>query len=155
MIRPVLLSFYKEYFMKLKFFLLILLAVLALTACGGGATAVAELPIDLSAEELNLGPTVDVATVAAIMDRDDVVLIDVREQFEYDEVHIPNITLIPLETVPDSLDQIPTDKTVIVTCRSGNRSGQAAEYLRQQGFDNVHNMEGGIVAWQAAGFPVE
>lgn len=141
--------------MKLKFFLLILLAVLALTACGGGNTAVAEPPVDLSAEELNLGPTVDVATVAAIMDRDDVVLIDVREQFEYDEVHIPNITLIPLETVPNNLDQIPTNKTVIVTCRSGNRSSQATEYLRQQGFDNVHNMEGGIVAWQAAGFPVE
>jgi rhodanese-related sulfurtransferase len=141
--------------MKLKFFLLILLAALALTACGGGNTAVAQPPADLSAGELNLGPSVDVETVAAIMNRDDVVLIDVREQFEYDEVHIPNITLIPLETVPDSLDQIPTDKTVIVTCRSGNRSGQATEFLRQQGFDNVHNMEGGIVAWQAAGHPVE
>ena len=89
------------------------------------------------------------------MDRDDVVLIDVREQSEYDEVHIPDITLIPLGTIPDSLDQIPTDKTVIVTCRSGNRSGQATEFLRQQGFDNVHNMEGGIVAWQAAGHAVE
>ncbi len=141
--------------MKLKSILLILLVALALTACGGGATAVADQPADLSSGELDLGPTVDVATVAAIMDRDDVVLIDVREQFEYDEVHIPNITLIPLETVPDSLDQIPTDKTVIVTCRSGNRSGQATEFLRQQGFDNVHNMEGGIVAWQAAGLTVE
>ena len=141
--------------MKLKSILLILFVTLALTACGGGATAVAEPPIDVNAEELNLGPTVDVATVAAIMNRDDVVLIDVREQSEYDESHIPNITLIPLATIPDSLDQIPTDKTVIVTCHSGNRSGQATDYLRQQGFDNVHNMEGGIIAWQDAGYPVE
>ncbi len=142
--------------MKLKYLLLILMFTFALTACGGGATAVADPPADLlSAEELNLGPSVDVETVAAIMDRDDVVLIDVREQSEYDEVHIPDITLIPLGTIPDSLDQIPTDKTVIVTCRSGNRSGQATEFLRQQGFDNVHNMEGGIVAWQAAGHAVE
>lgn len=141
--------------MKLKFYLLILLAVLALTACGGGETAVANPPADVSSGELNLGPSVDVETVAAIMDRDDVVLIDVREQAEYDEAHIPDITLIPLGTVPDSLDKIPTDKTVIMTCRTGNRSGQATEFLRQQGFDNVHNMEGGIVAWQAAGFPVE
>lgn len=141
--------------MKLKYFLLIMLFAFALTACGGSATAVADPPADLSTEELNLGPSVDVATVAAIRDRDDVVLIDVREQEEYDEAHIPNITLIPLGTVPDSLDQIPTDKTVIVTCRSGNRSGQATEFLRQQGFDNVHNMEGGINAWKAAGYPVE
>ena len=141
--------------MKLKSILFILFVTLALTACGGGATAVAEPPIDVNAEELNLGPTVDVATVAAIMNRDDVVLIDVREQSEYDESHIPNITLIPLATIPDSLDQIPTDKTVIVTCHSGNRSGQATDYLRQHGFDNVHNMEGGIIAWQDAGYPVE
>jgi rhodanese-related sulfurtransferase len=141
--------------MKLKYFLLIMVFALVLTACGGGATAVANVPVDLSAGELNLAPSVDVATVAAIMDRDDVFLIDVREQFEYDEAHIPNITLIPLGTVPDNLDQIPTDKTVIVTCRSGNRSGQAVEFLRQQGFDNVHNMEGGIVAWQAANLAVE
>jgi phage shock protein E len=141
--------------MKLKYLLLVMLLGTILTACGGGATAVAEPTADLSSGELNLGPTVDVATVAAIMNRDDVVLIDVREQAEYDEVHIPNITLIPLATVPDNLDKIPTDKTVIVTCHSGNRSGQATEYLRQQGFDNVHNMEGGIVAWEAAGYPVE
>lgn len=141
--------------MKLKYLLLILLFAFALTACGGGATAVADPPADLSTEELNLGPSVDVATVAAIKDRDDVVLIDVREQEEYDEAHIPNITLIPLGTVPDNIDKIPTDKTVIITCRSGNRSGQATEFLRQQGFDNVHNMEGGINAWKAAGYAVE
>ncbi len=141
--------------MKLKYFLLIMIFALALTACGGGATAVADPLADLSSGELSLGPTVDAATVAAIMNRDDVVLIDVREQSEYDEGHIPNITLIPLATIPDSLDQIPTDKTVIVTCRSGNRSGQITDFLRQQGYDNVHNMDGGILAWEAAGYPVE
>ena len=141
--------------MKLKYFLLFLLMAVVMASCGGGATAVADPPADLAAGELNLSPSVDVATVAAIKDRDDVFLIDVREQDEYDQAHIPNITLIPLGTVPDSLDQIPTDKTVIVTCRSGNRSGQAVEFLRQQGYDNVHNMEGGIIAWQAEGLPVE
>jgi len=43
---------------------------------------------------------------------------------------------------------------VIVTCRSGNRSGQATDFLRQNGFDNVHNMQGGIVAWEQAGYEV-
>ena len=46
-------------------------------------------------------------------------------------------------------------KFVVMTCRSGNRSGRATRFLRDQGFDNVHNMQGGIVAWQNAGLPVE
>jgi rhodanese-related sulfurtransferase len=93
--------------------------------------------------------------VASIKERDDVYLIDVREQWEYDEGHIPGVALIPMGQVSDRLDEIPTDKNVIVTCRSGNRSGQVTDYLRQVGFDNVHNMAGGIVAWEAEGFEIE
>jgi rhodanese-related sulfurtransferase len=52
------------------------------------------------------------------------------------------------------MNEIPTDKTVIVTCRTGNRSGQAVDFLRQNGFENVHNMQGGIVAWEQAGYEV-
>lgn len=139
-------------------FMLAIVLVLALAACGSGATnvetAVSE-STDLATGELNLPDTVDVQTVAEIMNRDDVVLIDVREQSEYDEVHIPGVTLIPLAEVPQRLDEIPTDKTVIMTCRSGNRSGQATDFLRENGFDNVHNMAGGIGAWQSAGLEVE
>jgi rhodanese-related sulfurtransferase len=139
--------------MKSKVILLLSLVLLILAACGGGATAVAELPADT--EPLTLGDTVNVQTVNAIKDRDDVLLIDVREQWEYDEKHIPNITLIPLGEVPTRMSELPTDKEIIVTCRSGNRSGQATAFLREQGFENVHNMEGGINAWEAAGLPVE
>ncbi|MBK8986697.1 MAG: rhodanese-like domain-containing protein [Chloroflexi bacterium] len=137
-----------------------LLLVLILAACGGAAnagdTAVAEQTAPSTADgELNLPDTVDVQTVAQIKGREDVVLFDVREQFEYDEAHIAGVTLIPLGDLPNRLSEIPTDKTVIITCRSGNRSGQAADFLRENGFTNVHNMEGGIVAWQQAGLPVE
>ena len=135
-------------------FLLAVILVLALAACGSGETAVSE-STDLSSGELDLPDTVDVQTVAEIMNRDDVVLIDVREQSEYDEAHIPGVSLIPLGTIPQHLDDIPKDKTVIVTCRSGNRSGQATDFLRQNGFDNVHNMDGGINAWKSAGLEVE
>ena len=83
------------------------------------------------------------------------VLIDVREDSEYAEGHIPGATLIPLGQIPDRLDEIPTDKTVVAVCRSGNRSGQATDYLREQGFDNVHNMEGGMNAWSQAGYEIE
>lgn len=138
-------------------FILAIVLVLALAACSGtvdGETAVSE-STDLAAGELNLPDTVDVQTVAEIMNRDDVVLIDVREQYEYDEAHIPGVTLIPLNSVPQRLDEIPKDKTVIMTCRSGNRSGQATDFLRENGFDNVHNMSGGINAWKSAGLDVE
>jgi phage shock protein E len=137
-----------------------IILVFALVACGGnsgttnGETAVSD-STDLAGGELNLPDTVDVQTVAEIMDRDDVVLIDVREQYEYDEAHIPGIILIPLGEIEQRLDEIPTDKTVIMTCRSGNRSGQATNILRQNGFDNVHNMSGGINEWISAGLEVE
>lgn len=142
--------------MKKSLLFVLLILGLVLAACGGGAdTAVSDPAANLDEVVLNLAPSVDVATVAAIKDREDVFVIDVREQWEYDEGHIPNITLIPMNEIPARLDEIPTDKEVIVTCRSGNRSGQVTEFLRQQGFTNVHNMEGGILAWQQAGLPVE
>lgn len=141
---------------KLLKIMLLLVAALGVVACGGPEeTAVIDPALDLAEVELQLAPSVDVATVVELQGRDDVVLIDVREQWEYDEAHIPNITLIPMNEVPNRLDEIPQDKTVIVTCRSGNRSGQVVEFLRNQGYDNVHNMEGGILAWQQAGQPVE
>jgi len=142
---------------KIGLFLLLIL-VLILTACGGAAEAVVvSEPAAAVAqnEALSLGPTVDVKTAAAVKDRDDVILIDVREQWEYDEGHIPGITLIPMDEIPNRLNEIPTDKEVIVTCRSGNRSGQVTDFLRKNGFDNVHNMQGGILAWEQAGYDVE
>ena len=94
------------------------------------------------------------AYVAQVKDRPDVFLLDVREQWEYDEGHIPGVTLIPMGEIPERLEEVPTDKEVIVTCRSGNRSGQVASYLRQNGFDNIHNMAGGIIDWENAGYEV-
>ncbi|MCP5100259.1 MAG: rhodanese-like domain-containing protein [Chloroflexi bacterium] len=133
-----------------KFTFVFLFLAIVLAACGGQqAEPVAEIDV------ANLPASVDVSTTHELMSNPDVLLIDVREQWEYDEGHIPGITLIPMGDVPNRLSEIPTDKEVIVTCRSGNRSGQITDYLDQQGFTNVHNMEGGIVAWQQAGFEVE
>ncbi len=137
--------------MKKSLLILLMMLGVVLVACGGGKTAVSEEAIDVA----NLPDTVDVQTVADLLDNEDVYVLDVREQWEYEEGHIPGITLLPMNEVPANLDQIPTDKEVILTCRSGNRSGQVTDYLREQGFDNVHNMEGGILAWEAAGLPVE
>jgi len=136
-------------------FLITPLLVLLLAACGGASVDAPVADQAPAVEVTNLADDVDVHTVASVKDQPDVYLIDVREQWEYDEGHIPGVTLIPMNEVPNRLTEIPTDKEVIVTCRSGNRSGQITDYLRQQGFDNVHNMSGGIVEWEAAGYPVD
>lgn len=130
--------------------LILLVLLLALAACGGTAAPKGAAP-DLSS--LPVDVTVDQAV--GLLDNPNVVFIDVREQDEYDAGHIPGVQLIPLGSVPSRLGEIPKDKTVIAVCRSGNRSSQATKYLRDQGFDNVHNMTGGMNQWSQAGHPVE
>jgi len=137
--------------MKTLLLLLIVILSFGLAACGGGGEETAVEEIDPA----GLAPSVDVATVYALQDHPDVYMLDVREPDEYSAGHIPGITLIPMGEVADRLSEIPTDREVIVTCRTGNRSAQVADFLRQQGFTNVHNMEGGIVAWEEAGYPIE
>ena len=137
-----------------------LILIFALAACGGAAAPAAEAPAAeapaaISVDIANLPADVDVATVYEIQNDPDVYMLDVREQDEYDDYHIPGINLIPMSTLESRLDEIPTDKEVIVTCRTGNRSSQVTQFLRANGFDNVHNMPGGIVAWEEAGYPVE
>ncbi len=129
-----------------------LLSLLLLVACGGGETAAPAVEeIDLT----TLPDDVDVATVEAIRQNPGVYLLDVREPDEYAAGHIPGITLIPMGEVAARLAELPRDKEIIVTCRTGNRSSQVADLLREQGFTNVHNMTGGIVTWEEAGYAVE
>jgi adenylyltransferase/sulfurtransferase len=73
-------------------------------------------------------------------------LIDVREQFEADIAFMGG-ELIPLSTVVDSVDKIKKDRKVIVHCRSGKRSGDAILKLEKLGFENLYNLEGGILAY--------
>ena len=136
-----------------KYLLPMFMLVLALAACGGQAESAEAPAASVNLDELP--QEVDVQTVYDIQGLEDVHVLDVREQYEYDEKHIPNVTLLPMSEIESRLNEIPKDKEVIVTCRTGNRSGQVTQFLAQNGFDNVHNMQGGIVAWEEAGFPVE
>jgi len=80
-------------------------------------------------------------------------LIDVREEYEFDEFNI-GATLIPLGELPDRLEEIDAwkDQEILVHCRSGARSGRAKEYLESEGYNHVRNVLGGMLAWQAAGY---
>jgi len=84
-----------------------------------------------------------------------VFLLDVREQEEWDEYHVPNTTLIPLDQLPNRLGDLPRDEEIVVICRSGNRSKDGAKILLKAGFTNVTSMDGGLKAWSAKGYPLE
>ena len=77
---------------------------------------------------------------------EDAYILDVREPFEYRIANIGGI-LIPMNEVPRRLAEIDRDREVIVQCRSGSRSQQVAEYLKQLGYPRVVNLAGGILAW--------
>lgn len=139
--------------MKRLFYGFVLLMLFVIAACGGqtAPSSSRAVPVDLK----NLSPMVDAQTANTLRTRADVLLLDVREKWEYDQGHIPGITLLPMAEVPNRLSEIPHDKTVIVACHSGNRSSQVVAFLRQQGFTNIHDLQGGIAAWEKAGLPVE
>ena len=77
---------------------------------------------------------------------EDFQLIDVREDFEYETSNLGG-QLIPLGGILIETDKIAKDKDVVIMCRSGKRSAMAVQQLEQQGFTNLYNLHGGILAW--------
>ncbi len=82
------------------------------------------------------------------------IMVDVRQESEWDAGHAPMASLIPLAELPDHLDDLPRDRLIICACRSGARSHRAASFLLQEGFDAV-NLSGGMIAWYAEDLPFE
>jgi len=80
-------------------------------------------------------------------------LLDVREDDEWDAGHAPQAVHVVMGSVPDHMDDIPSDRTVVCICRVGGRSGAVATALAGAGYD-VRNVDGGMLAWEAAGYPV-
>ncbi|GAB4573151.1 MAG: rhodanese-like domain-containing protein [Anaerolineae bacterium] len=89
-------------------------------------------------------------------DSEDVVLLDVRTQQEWDiDGHAAQAMLIPLDQLPQRYTELDPNDTIIVVCRSGNRSQTASQFLREQGFSRVTEVERGMRNWVAQGLPVE
>ena len=92
----------------------------------------------------------DVLELKDLLDRgENVTLIDVREPYEWDIGNLgpQGAKLIPLKQLPQRLNEIDRSADIVVYCRTGNRSGRAAEFMRDQGFERVRNLVGGILAW--------
>jgi rhodanese-related sulfurtransferase len=75
-------------------------------------------------------------------------LVDVREDWEVELATAPSPHLhIPMDQIPERLQELPQDSEIVVLCRSGVRSLQVASFLERRGFASVYNLSGGILAW--------
>lgn len=90
---------------------------------------------------------------AAAMRQTGAFILDVRTVEEWNQFHIPGATLIPLDELPDRLAEVPSDREIVVVCRSGNRSQQGRDILLEAGYSRVTSMAGGINEWRAQGNP--
>ena len=122
----------------MKQFLLALMALLLLTGCGGSDQIPESTYQQISQE-----------TAKEMMDTQEVVILDVREQNEYNSGHIPEAILLPVGTITEDTAAAvieDTDTVVLVYCRSGNRSKTASQALADLGYSNVYEF-GGINDW--------
>lgn len=91
-----------------------------------------------------------------LMNEDDVVILDVRENNEYSSGHIRDSIHIPMSALGKRVNELEKfkNKKVLAYCRSGARSNSACRTLSKQGFENVSNLSGGILSWSSANLPI-
>lgn len=92
-------------------------------------------------------PLVSVQEAARRLKDGSALLLDVREPHELRVASVAGALHVPMRQVPGQLGQLPRDKPVFVMCHHGGRSQQVADWLQAQGFEDVHNVAGGIDAW--------
>lgn len=82
-----------------------------------------------------------------IASSDSLFLLDVRESWEFDTCHLEGSILIPMDDIPNKLDQLDKNQTIAVICHHGRRSLNVANFLENNGFEHLINLTGGIDAW--------
>jgi rhodanese-related sulfurtransferase len=129
--------------------LLALLLAAALAGCAAASTVEQTTPAETAAETAPSYHQIDQERATEMMAQDDGhIVVDVRRQDEYDAGHIPGAILIPNESITDTKpDELPDlDQIILIYCRSGNRSKQAAQKLADMGYTNLYEF-GGINTW--------
>lgn len=91
-----------------------------------------------------------------LINREDAIIIDVRDLGEFNQGHIPNARHIPLSEIPNREAELGKlkDKPLIFCCASGMRSAGAVSKLKKQGFEKIYNLRGGMLEWDKAGQPI-
>ncbi|MBD0380630.1 rhodanese-like domain-containing protein [Paenibacillus sedimenti] len=76
----------------------------------------------------------------------DSIIVDVREPYEWDYYHMEEAVLLPMQQIPHRMGELPENKDIYLVCAHGVRSYRVAEFLQENGFDRVINVEGGMAA---------
>ena len=102
------------------------------------------------------GRRVEPAQATRLINQDDAVVIDVRNDSEFAQGHIVNAVHLPFGGLAQQLDKLEKyrDRTIITACRSGQQAASASGVLRKHGFQKVFSLSGGITAWQGASLPL-
>jgi rhodanese-related sulfurtransferase len=103
------------------------------------------------------GAEINPAEATLLINRQDALVIDVREPDEFAAGHLPEARNIPVGKLADRVNEIEKykDKPVILCCASGVRSGKACGELKKLGFSSLHSLSGGIESWRQAGLPIK
>jgi hydroxyacylglutathione hydrolase len=99
----------------------------------------------------------DVMPQDVLTQKNSLCLIDVRrpDEFEGELGHIAGSELLTLDFLPQKISELPADQTIVFICRSGNRSGQAAQFAQENGLKDVYNMKGGMLLWNELNLETE
>jgi rhodanese-related sulfurtransferase len=97
---------------------------------------------------------ITVAELETLMQQGSLRLVDVRTDAEIAQGKIPQGEPLPLHLIPMRLGEMDKNETTVFYCRSGGRSAQAAAFVAANGFTDVYNLQGGIIAWANAGLPL-
>lgn len=98
----------------------------------------------------------DAVELKSLIDQnEELILVDCREQDEWDAGHIAEAEFFPLSKLKESnIPNYDKSKKIVLQCRSGKRSMAAAEILLDHGYEDLTNLDGGIMGWEAEGYPV-
>jgi len=135
----------------MKFLFYVALAAFLLAGCGAPASKTDSGVPNVASDIKHVSPAEAQAAVSKAYSQ----FIDVRTPEEYTTGHAARAVNIPLDTLAADLSRLEKNEPVYLICQTGRRSQKAAELLKEAGFNNVLNVEGGTTAWQAANLPIE
>lgn len=103
------------------------------------------------------GNSVNPGEATLLINREDAIVVDVREADEFSAGHLPDARNIPGSKLAERISEIEKykDKPVIVCCATGMRSNKACAELKKNGFSRINNLAGGVDAWVGAGYPIK